>query len=112
MSFSHMLILGIIAIIVIPPEKLPEVARQIAKFLGDLRRMTSGMFDDLKEQVVLTPEELMKQKQAQNTIQKPDAVVPVVAAKPELTPEEKKKQEDEYAKHIQGEPIVDEKKPT
>ena len=98
-----MLILGIIAIIVIPPEKLPEVARQFAKFLSDMRRMTSGLFDDLKEQVVLTPEDLMKQKQSQNTIQKPEAVI---------TAEEKKKQDDEYAKHIQGEPIVDEKKPT
>lgn len=115
-----MLILGIIAIIVVPPDKLPEVARQFARFLGDMRRMTSGLFDDLKDHPVLKPDDLMKEKQSSNTIQPVDitapvAVAPVIEAKPEPTPEEKKLQEDEYLKHIQGEANVDEKdekKPT
>lgn len=48
MSFSHMLILAIIALIVIPPDKLPELARQLARFIGDLKRSTAGMWDDIK----------------------------------------------------------------
>ena len=43
-----MLILAIIAIIVIPPEKLPELARQLARFISDLKRSTAGMWDDIK----------------------------------------------------------------
>lgn len=46
-----MIILGIIALVVIPPEKLPEVARQLARFINDLRRSTSGIWDDLKHDV-------------------------------------------------------------
>lgn len=120
MSFSHLLILGIIAVIVIPPDKLPEVARQLAKFLGEMRRMTSGIFDDLKEDMVLTPEDMKKKAQAQQENArsqtataapaatdsiKPDAEAVSLRTK-ELTPEEKKKAEDEYLKHIQGEAVA------
>jgi Sec-independent protein translocase protein TatA len=60
MSFSHMLILLAIALIVIPPDKLPEVARQIARFMNDLKRSTSGLWDDLKQEALLRPEDLLK----------------------------------------------------
>lgn len=60
MSLVHMVILAIVAIIVIPPDKLPEVARQVARFLNDLRRSTSGVWDDLKKDAMLRPEDLMK----------------------------------------------------
>jgi sec-independent protein translocase protein TatB len=56
MSFSHMLILAIIALIVIPPEKLPEVAKQLARLYRDLKRSTSGLWDDLKEEAMQKPE--------------------------------------------------------
>lgn len=116
MSFSHLLILGIIAILVIPPEKLPEVARQFAKFLGEMRRMTSGLFDDLRRDVVLTPEDMkrqyeqrqqaQKQQQPENSIHKTENQASQTAQPAEPTPEEKKKAEDEYLKHIQGEAAV------
>lgn len=60
MSFSHMLILAVIALIVIPPDKLPEVARQLARFLNDLKNSTGGLWDDLKRDALLKPEDLMK----------------------------------------------------
>ena len=56
MSMSHILILVIIAVIVIPPDKLPEFARQIARFFNDLRRSTSGVWDDIKKDAMLKPE--------------------------------------------------------
>lgn len=55
-----MVILAVIAIIVIPPDKLPEVARQVARFFNDLRRSTSGVWDDIKKDAMLKPEDLMK----------------------------------------------------
>lgn len=60
MSFSHLLILAIVALVVIPPDKLPEFARQVARFLGDLRRSTSGIWDDLKQEAMFKPEDLLK----------------------------------------------------
>lgn len=57
-----MILLGLIALIVIPPDKLPEVARQIARFINDFRRSTTGLLDDLKKEAMLKPEDLLKQK--------------------------------------------------
>lgn len=111
MSFSHLILLGIIAIIVIPPDKLPEVARQVARFLGEMRRMTSGVFDDLKNDIVLKPDDLLKQKQ-NNSIHQPSVTVPteptpVVETKTaEQIAAELKKSEDDYLKHIQEEPAT------
>jgi sec-independent protein translocase protein TatB len=63
MSFSHMLILAAVAVIVIPPDKLPEVARQLARFINDLKRSTSGIWDDLKQEALLKPEDLLRHQQ-------------------------------------------------
>lgn len=61
MSLSHMILLAIIALIVIPPDKLPEVARQLARLLNDIKRSTSGIWDDLKHEAMLKPDDLKKQ---------------------------------------------------
>lgn len=60
MSISHLIIFGIIALIVIPPDKLPEVARQLARFINDLKRNTTGVWDDLKKEAAFRPEDLLK----------------------------------------------------
>ena len=60
MSFSHILILIIIAVIVIPSEKLPEVARQVARFFNDIRRTTGGLWQDIKNEAAFKPEDLLK----------------------------------------------------
>ncbi len=71
MSISHIFILIIIAVIVIPPDKLPDVARQVARFFNDIRRTTGGLWDDIKKEAVFKPEDLMKQNPP-----KPPAVTP------------------------------------
>ena len=55
-----MILLAIIALIVIPPDKLPDAARQLARFINDLKRNTSGIWDDIKKDAVLKPEDLAK----------------------------------------------------
>ena len=62
MSMSHIIILVIIAVIVIPPDKLPEFARQAARFLNDLKRTTSGFWDDVKKDAMVTPDDLAAQR--------------------------------------------------
>lgn len=55
-----MIIIGIIILIVVPPEKLPEVMRTIGSFLNDIRRQTSGVWDDLKKDAAFKPDEILK----------------------------------------------------
>jgi sec-independent protein translocase protein TatB len=59
MSLSHMVILGIIALIVIPPEKLPELARQIAKFIYELKNSAEQIMVELKKDAVFKPEDII-----------------------------------------------------
>lgn len=72
MSFSHLVILGIILIVVIPPEKLPEVMRNIGRLFNDLRRSTAGVFDELKKEAEFKPSDLLK---TQPPPQKPSAPI-------------------------------------
>lgn len=59
MSFTHMIILGIIALIVIPPEKLPEVAREIARFISELKNSADQIMGELKRDAVFKPEDIL-----------------------------------------------------
>ena len=95
-----MILLAIIAVIVIPPDKLPEVAKQVAQFIRELKRMTSGVFDELRQDVVLKPEDMMKQKQDNlNRLNEKakETAQPIV----EVT--QAAGSNDEYLKHIQTE---------
>ncbi len=46
-GMSEMLIIGVIALLLIGPDQIPETARTLGKFLNELRRST----DDLKSQL-------------------------------------------------------------
>ena len=61
MSLSHLIILGIIALIVIPPEKLPELARQFAKLLFELKRSADQIVGELKQEALFKPEDVIDQ---------------------------------------------------
>ncbi len=54
MGFSEILLLGAIALIFIGPKQLPEVARVIARFLHELKRLTgdfqTDVFHDIKRE--------------------------------------------------------------
>src|SRR3954462_4141199 len=40
MSIPHLIVLALIALIVLGPEKMPQAARTLGKFMAELRRMT------------------------------------------------------------------------
>lgn len=86
MSLSHLIILGIIALIVIPPDKLPEVARQLARILNELKRSTSGVWDDIKRDAAFRPEDLLKPTP-------PSQQKPTVVETPDKGSEQKKSNE-------------------
>lgn len=45
---GEFLVIALIALIVLGPQRLPEAARQVGKAMGELRRMSSGFQNELK----------------------------------------------------------------
>ncbi|WP_255490123.1 twin-arginine translocase TatA/TatE family subunit [Bdellovibrio sp. KM01] len=62
---SEIIFLAILALIVIGPKELPQVARTLGRFLNELKRTTSEFTDDLKQQARIDPIDLYdRHKQA------------------------------------------------
>lgn len=47
LSFTHLVLLGILALVFLGPEQLPEVARTIARLLNEWKRATSDIQSSL-----------------------------------------------------------------
>lgn len=45
----ELLVIMLVALLVLGPAKLPQAARQVGKALGELRRLSSGFQDELRE---------------------------------------------------------------
>ena len=59
-GFSELLVIGVVALIVIGPERLPRVARTIGHLAGRLQRYVSDVKADINREVEL--DELRKMK--------------------------------------------------
>ena len=59
-GFSELLVIGIVALIVIGPEKLPRVARTIGHLAGRLQRYVADVKADINREIEL--EELRKMR--------------------------------------------------
>lgn len=81
----ELLVILVVALIVLGPERLPEVARALGKGLAELRRATSGLTDELQNAKILLEQE------AHAAARKPPAnlpappAAPVPAAVPQVT---------------------------
>jgi sec-independent protein translocase protein TatB len=60
-SFSELLLIGVVALVVIGPERLPKVARTAGQWLGRLNRYVSQVKQDIDRDIKL--EELRKMQQ-------------------------------------------------
>ena len=60
-SFSELLVIGVIALVVIGPERLPKVARTVGHLLGRAQRYVSDVKGDIQREVEL--DELKKMKE-------------------------------------------------
>ncbi len=68
-AFSELLIIGVIALIVIGPERLPKVARTAGQWLGKLNRYVSQVKQDIDRDIKL--DELRKmQQEMKDTVQR------------------------------------------
>lgn len=52
-GFGEIVILVMLALLVFGPERLPEMARNVGKFVGQLRREASSTIDELKRNAEL-----------------------------------------------------------
>jgi sec-independent protein translocase protein TatB len=59
-GFSELLVIGIVALIVIGPQKLPHVARTVGHLLGRLQRYVADVKADINREIEL--EELRKMR--------------------------------------------------
>ena len=59
-GFSELLVIGVVALIVIGPEKLPRVARTVGHLAGRLQRYVSEVKADINKEIEL--EELRKMR--------------------------------------------------
>jgi sec-independent protein translocase protein TatB len=53
-GFSEMLVLAVVALVVIGPERLPKVAKQAGQWMGKLRRYVDDVKSDINRQMELT----------------------------------------------------------
>ncbi len=60
-SFTELIIIGVIALVVIGPERLPKVARTVGHLLGRAQRYVSDVKGDIQREVEL--DELKKMKE-------------------------------------------------
>ena len=63
-GFSEMLVIGIVALLVIGPEKLPSVARTVGALLGRMQRYVNDVKADINREI-----ELDEFKKLQTTVQ-------------------------------------------
>lgn len=93
-AFSELLVIGVVALVVIGPERLPKVARTAGAWLGRLNRYVSQVKQDIDRDMQL--EELRKlQAQMKETAQKYE----VIAAE---TGQELKREVDQVERVMQA----------
>lgn len=91
---GEILFLAILALILIGPDELPKVARQIGRFLNDIKRTTSEFTNEIKEQAKFDPKAYLDEHRIKD---KSDDVPPAPAPAPL-----DQMSDEEYQKHIGG----------
>jgi sec-independent protein translocase protein TatB len=75
-GFSEILLTSAIALVVLGPERLPKVARQVGNWMGRARAMARQLSEQLEREV--DAEELMKERNrpTANVLPEPHAAAP------------------------------------
>ena len=59
-GMPELLVIFVVALIVLGPNRLPEIARMLGKAMGEFRKATSGLTDELENARVMLEEEARK----------------------------------------------------
>lgn len=63
-GFTEVILIGVIALVVLGPERLPVVARKIGRFVGGLQRMFIGFQHEIQRHTQAVEESAKEVKQA------------------------------------------------
>ncbi len=85
MSLGEMLMLGALALIVVGPKQMPELARYLGRFLNDLKRSTEDITSDLKKQASIDFDWEQRLKNKNDTTQT-NEVTPAIDSAPSTMP--------------------------
>jgi Tat protein translocase TatB subunit len=104
-GFSELIILFLIGLIVLGPERLPRVANQLGSWLGQARRMTRVMKRQLEDELNLEKEFSIKPDQ---TVSNPTYVTPGNESEEVSDTYSPAHDEDELGTGVEDEPDVNE----
>ncbi|HEX7052999.1 MAG TPA: Sec-independent protein translocase protein TatB [Burkholderiales bacterium] len=99
-GFSELLVIGVVALIVIGPEKLPRVARTVGHLAGRLQRYVSDVKADINREIELDELRKMRDSMQQAASEMESAVNAEVG-----------KTADELNRSLEGEPAKPEPEP-
>lgn len=93
-GIPELLVILVVALIVLGPQRLPEVARALGKGLAELRRATSGLTDELRDATRMLDEDdrALRRPVAKQPVRRPapvgaEARAAAAEEKPEESPE-------------------------
>jgi|SRR5690606_1967311 sec-independent protein translocase protein TatB len=66
LAFSELIVIGIVALVVIGPEKLPKVARAAGRMIGQVQRFTNAIKTDLENELRLEDMQRLQAELRQN----------------------------------------------
>lgn len=76
-GMPELLVIMVVALVVLGPKRLPEVARTLGKGLAEFRRATSGITDELRNAQVMLEEEVRQaERKTKDGPPKPAAAPP------------------------------------
>lgn len=79
----ELMLILLIAVIVVGPGKLPDVARSAGKAMGEFRRATSGVKKEFEEAILLESKNEPKSAAAKNEPAPEEYIIEDVTAEPE-----------------------------
>jgi sec-independent protein translocase protein TatB len=67
-GFWELGIIGLVALVVIGPERLPKVARVVGKWVGGGRRMINALKEDIEKEIEIEELKQMVQKETRGNV--------------------------------------------
>ena len=89
MGISEMAIIAGLALILIGPKQLPEVARTLGRLLNDIRRSAGSFTDDIKKQVNIDQRNIFDINNQPKPNQNSEPEQPTQTADPQSSEEKK-----------------------
>lgn len=83
LGMSEIILLGIMALIIIGPKELPELARTLGRFLNEMKRSTNILGEELKQQARFDLNQTIPNPHPQNTSKDPVTEAPTEPQVPE-----------------------------